>query len=42
MCILLLYEPFGAPDPATRLTMYDFLMDLRAETGMTVRVLVFD
>lgn len=34
--ILLLDEPFGALDPGTRLSMHDFLIELRAETGMTV------
>ncbi|MEM9640687.1 MAG: ATP-binding cassette domain-containing protein [Pseudomonadota bacterium] len=34
--VLLLDEPFGALDPGTRLNMHDFLLELRAETGMTV------
>jgi len=40
--ILLLDEPFGALDPGTRLQMHDFLMDLRAETGMTVFMVTHD
>ena len=40
--ILLLDEPFGARDPGTRLSMHDFLMDLRAETGMTVFMVTHD
>ncbi len=40
--ILLLDEPFGALDPGTRLSMHDFLMDLRAETGMTVFMVTHD
>ena len=31
--VLLLDEPFGALDPGTRLSMHDFLQDLRAEIG---------
>lgn len=40
--ILLLDEPFGALDPGTRLTMHDFLTDLRAETKMTVFMVTHD
>lgn len=40
--ILLLDEPFGALDPGTRLSMHDFLTDLRAETGMTVFMVTHD
>jgi len=40
--ILLLDEPFGALDPGTRLTMHDFLTDLRAETNMTVFMVTHD
>ncbi len=40
--ILLLDEPFGALDPGTRLTMHDFLTDLREETGMTVFMVTHD
>ncbi|MEL6267956.1 MAG: ABC transporter ATP-binding protein, partial [Pseudomonadota bacterium] len=34
--------PFGALDPGTRLTMHDFLSELRAETGMTVFMVTHD
>ena len=40
--ILLLDEPFGALDPGTRLSMHDFLTELRAETGMTVFMVTHD
>ncbi|SNT23131.1 ABC transporter ATP-binding protein [Tropicimonas sediminicola] len=40
--ILLLDEPFGALDPGTRLQMHDFLMELRAETNMTVFMVTHD
>ncbi|MFK7762074.1 MAG: ABC transporter ATP-binding protein [Roseobacter sp.] len=40
--ILLLDEPFGALDPGTRLSMHDFLQDLRTETGMTVFMVTHD
>lgn len=40
--ILLLDEPFGALDPGTRLSMHDFLQDLRDETGMTVFMVTHD
>ncbi|WP_424931777.1 ATP-binding cassette domain-containing protein [Amaricoccus macauensis] len=40
--VLLLDEPFGALDPGTRVKMHDFLMDLRAETGMTVFMVTHD
>ncbi|MEM1130976.1 MAG: ATP-binding cassette domain-containing protein [Pseudomonadota bacterium] len=40
--ILLLDEPFGALDPGTRITMHDFLMELRAETDMTVFMVTHD
>ncbi len=40
--VLLLDEPFGALDPGTRLSIHDFLMDLRAETGMTVFMVTHD
>ena len=40
--ILLLDEPFGALDPGTRLSMHDFLQDLREETGMTVFMVTHD
>lgn len=40
--VLLLDEPFGALDPGTRLSMHDFLQNLRAETGMTVFMVTHD
>ena len=40
--VLLLDEPFGALDPGTRLSMHDFLNDLRDETGMTVFMVTHD
>ncbi|MEX5729168.1 NitT/TauT family transport system ATP-binding protein [Rhodovulum iodosum] len=40
--ILLLDEPFGALDPGTRLSMHDFLTELRAQTGMTVFMVTHD
>jgi NitT/TauT family transport system ATP-binding protein len=40
--ILLLDEPFGALDPGTRLSMHDFLTELRAETKMTVFMVTHD
>ncbi|MEO1733867.1 MAG: ATP-binding cassette domain-containing protein [Pseudomonadota bacterium] len=40
--ILLLDEPFGALDPGTRISMHDFLTDLRAEIGMTVFMVTHD
>lgn len=40
--ILLLDEPFGALDPGTRLQMHDFLLELRAETNMTVFMVTHD
>lgn len=40
--ILLLDEPFGALDPGTRLQMHGFLMELRAETNMTVFMVTHD
>ena len=40
--VLLLDEPFGALDPGTRLQMHDFLMELKAETGMTVFMVSHD
>lgn len=40
--ILLLDEPFGALDPGTRIQMHDFLMELRAETNMTVFMVTHD
>ena len=40
--VLLLDAPFGALDPGTRLSMHDFLQDLRAETGMTVFMVTHD
>lgn len=40
--ILLLDEPFGALDPGTRLSMHDFLSELRDETGMTVFMVTHD
>lgn len=40
--VLLLDEPFGALDPGTRLTMHDFLTDLRTETNMTVFMVTHD
>ena len=40
--VLLLDEPFGALDPGTRLSMHDFLSDLRRETGMTVFMVTHD
>jgi len=40
--ILLLDEPFGALDPGTRLSMHEFLSDLRTETGMTIFMVTHD
>jgi len=40
--VLMLDEPFGALDPGTRLQMHDFLMELRAETNMTVFMVTHD
>jgi len=40
--ILLLDEPFGALDPGTRLSMHDFLAELRAEAPMTVFMVSHD
>lgn len=40
--ILLLDEPFGALDPGTRLSMHDFLSELRDEIGMTVFMVTHD
>lgn len=40
--ILLLDEPFGALDPGTRVSMHEFLTDLRAETKMTVFMVTHD
>ncbi len=40
--ILLLDEPFGALDPGTRLSMHDFLTELRRETAMTVFMVTHD
>ncbi len=40
--VLLLDEPFGALDPGTRLSMHEFLLDLRKETGMTVFMVTHD
>ena len=40
--VLLLDEPFGALDPGTRLAMHDFLLELKAETGMTVFMVTHD
>ena len=40
--ILLLDEPFGALDPGTRLSMHDFLTEMRDETGMTVFMVTHD
>lgn len=40
--VLLLDEPFGALDPGTRLSMHDFLTELRAETRMTVFMVTHD
>lgn len=40
--VLLLDEPFGALDPGTRVQMHDFLMELRAETNMTVFMVSHD
>ena len=40
--ILLLDEPFGALDPGTRLSMHDFLLELKRETGMTVFMVTHD
>ncbi len=40
--VLLLDEPFGALDPGTRLSMHEFLKDLRDETGMTVFMVTHD
>jgi len=40
--VLLLDEPFGALDPGTRLSMHDFLQELKADTGMTVFMVTHD
>ena len=40
--VLLLDEPFGALDPGTRLSMHEFLTELRAETMMTVFMVTHD
>ncbi len=40
--VLLLDEPFGALDPGTRLSMHDFLLDMKRETGMTVFMVTHD
>lgn len=40
--VLLLDEPFGALDPGTRISMHEFLQDLRTETGMTVFMVTHD
>ncbi|MEM9813315.1 MAG: ATP-binding cassette domain-containing protein [Pseudomonadota bacterium] len=40
--ILLLDEPFGALDPGTRLSMHDFLIELRRDIGMTVFMVTHD
>lgn len=40
--VLLLDEPFGALDPGTRLSMHDFLGEMRAETGMTIFMVTHD
>ncbi len=40
--VLLLDEPFGALDPGTRLSMHDFLTELRDETVMTVFMVTHD
>lgn len=40
--VLLLDEPFGALDPGTRVSMHEFLMEMRAETGMTVFMVTHD
>lgn len=40
--VLLLDEPFGALDPGTRVQMHEFLMELRAETNMTIFMVSHD
>jgi NitT/TauT family transport system ATP-binding protein len=40
--VLLLDEPFGALDPGTRLSMHEFLTELRQETQMTVFMVTHD
>ncbi|QHQ35246.1 ATP-binding cassette domain-containing protein [Algicella marina] len=40
--VLLLDEPFGALDPGTRVSMHEFLTELRAETEMTVFMVTHD
>lgn len=40
--VLLLDEPFGALDPGTRLSMHDFLTELREEAPMTVFMVSHD
>ncbi len=40
--VLLLDEPFGALDPGTRVQMHKFLMELRAETNMTIFMVSHD
>ena len=40
--VLLLDEPFGALDPGTRIQMHEFLMEMRAETNMTIFMVSHD
>lgn len=40
--ILLLDEPFGALDPGTRISMHEFLTELRNDIGMTIFMVTHD
>ncbi|MEM9784569.1 MAG: ATP-binding cassette domain-containing protein [Pseudomonadota bacterium] len=40
--VLMLDEPFGALDPGTKAQMHDFLLDQKAEHGMTIFMVTHD